>query len=621
MGDQLSGHYAFTRLNGHESSDEEGRDDVDARISSWRKGEEYTTDGTVDFRGRPAIKARTGGWKTSWFIYSNQVFVNLGFYGCSANLVMYLTSVMHQSNSVAATNVSNWNGVGYITPLVGAFLADAYWGRYWASFVSSFVYIIGMVFLTVSASLTSLRPEQCSTQDWLCPHSSSWQTAFLFFSLYLVDLGAGALCAPVISLGADQFDEDDPQEKVQKTSFFNWYYQSMNIGALLAGTFFVYIQDNVSWGLGYGAALIAVVVGTICFLAGTPFYRHHPPGGNPLARIGQVIIASARKWRLKTPVIGDLYEVPEEMESIIQGSRKIRHTNEFRFLDKASVEMEGDMSNESLANPWRLCTITQVEEVKVLLRMIPIMITSAMFSTVYNQLSTLFVIQGATMDLQMGHFKIPPASLTVFEIVSVAIWIPIYDFVVVPFVSKITKNSRGFTELQRIGIGLGISVFGMVAAAAVETKRLEVALEHGLIDDPTVPVPLSVFWQVPQYFLVGAAEVFAYVGVYEFFYGECPDAMRGLGTAFGLLTIALGSFFSSVLLSIVTRLTTRDGAPGWIADNLNRGHIDYFFWLLAGLSFVNLGLYVVCARRYKTMQTWRPPSKLASSNSPSNELE
>lgn len=82
---------------------------------------------------------------TKWFCLdatANQVFANLAFYGCSTNLVIYLTSVMHQSNAAASTNVSNWNGVGYITPLIGAFLADAYWGRYWASFVFSFIYII-----------------------------------------------------------------------------------------------------------------------------------------------------------------------------------------------------------------------------------------------------------------------------------------------------------------------------------------------------------------------------------------------------------------------------------------------------------------------------------------------
>lgn len=252
---------------------------------------------------------------------------------------------------------------------------------------------------------------------------------------------------------------------------------------------------------------------------------------------------------------------------------------------------------------------------KILLRMIPIMITSAMFSTVYNQLSTLFIIQGSSMDLRMGYFNIPPASLTVIELLSVVIWVPIYDVLLVPFVSKITKNPRGFTELQRIGIGLCISIFGMIAAAVVEIERLNVARQHGLVDEPAIPVPLSVFWQVPQFFLVGAAEVFAYVGIYEFFYGESPDAMRGLGTAFALLTIAFGSFLSSVLLTVVSEITTRNGAPGWIADNINRGHLDYFFWLLAGMSAVNLLLYVVSARWYTTMQTWHPASKASSSGS------
>lgn len=236
---------------------------------------------------------------------------------------------------------------------------------------------------------------------------------------------------------------------------------------------------------------------------------------------------------------------------------------------------------------------------KVLLRMIPIIISSAMFSTVYTQISTLFIIQGASMDLQMGSFKIPAASLTVIELLAVVVWIPLYDFVLVPVVAKLTKNPRGFTTLQRIGLGLFISIFAMIAAALVEIARLKVP--EGEL--------MSVFWQVPQFSFVGASEVFAYVGIYEFFYGESPDAMRGLGTAFALFTVALGSFLSSALLTIVTRITTQDGGPGWIADNINEGHLDYFFWLLAAMSTVNLALFVVCARWYTTMQTWRPAPK------------
>ncbi|KAH8964754.1 hypothetical protein BDL97_04G082800 [Sphagnum fallax] len=478
------------------AEDESGnRDGSTTENSTEQKAAEvYTRDGILDYRGRRAVKAKTGGWRTSWFIYGNQVFTNLAFYGCSTNLVIYLTSVMHEDNAAAATNVSNWNGAGYITPLIGAFLADAYWGRYWASVVSSFVFILGMIFLTISTSLTSLRPAQCASQDSTCPKPSTAQASFLYLSLYIVDLGAGALYSVAMSLGADQFDEEDIIEKEQKTSFFNWYYQSMNIGGILAATFFVYIQDNVSWGLGFGASLIAVVMGTVFFLAGTRYYRHHPPGGNPLARIGQVIVASARKWHLQIPSDSDLlYEVSLDMESTIRGSRKIQHTDEFRFLDKAAMEREGDKSSGASKNPWHLCSVTQVEEVKVLFRMVPIMVSSAMFSTVYNQLSTLFVVQGATMDVQIGHFNIPPASLTIFELLSVGFWIPVYDFFIVRIAHRFTHNQRGFTELQRIGIGLTISIFAMVAAAIVEIERLKVARDHGLLDDPNTAVPMSVF--------------------------------------------------------------------------------------------------------------------------------
>ena len=66
-----------------------------------------------------------------------------------------------------------------------------------------------------------------------------------------------------------------------------------------------------------------------------------------------------------------------------------------------------------------------------------------------------------------------------------------------------------------------------------------------------------------------------------------------------LLTTALGNYLSSFILTVVTYVTTMGGKTGWIPDNLNEGHLDYFFWLLAGLSFVNLLVYVYCASRYK----------------------
>ncbi|KAG9457631.1 hypothetical protein H6P81_002139 [Aristolochia fimbriata] len=214
-------------------------------------------------------------------------------------------------------------------------------------------------------------------------------------------------------------------------------------------------------------------------------------------------------------------------------------------------------------------------------------------------MTTMFVEQGTVMDTKLGSFSIPPASLSTFDTVSVIVWVPIYDRILVPIARKFTKKERGFSELQRMGIGLFVSMLAMAAAAIVEIRRLQIAEEYNLIHEK-VAVPVSIFWQVPQYVLVGAAEIFTFIGQLEFFYDQSPDAMRSLCSALSLVTTALGNYLSSFILTVVTYITTKGGKPGWIPDNLNEGHLDYYFWLLAGLSFLNMLVYAYCAVRGKT---------------------
>ncbi|KAJ7546235.1 hypothetical protein O6H91_08G031400 [Diphasiastrum complanatum] len=561
----------------------------------------YVKDGAVDLKGRPSIRSKSGGWRACPFILGNECCERLAYYGIGTNLVVYLTSVLHQGNAAAANNVTNWSGTAYITPLIGAFFADAYWGRYWTIATFSTIYCLGMVLLTLSASVHSLKPPPCLSpqDDSSCKHASTTQLAVFYLALYMIALGTGGIKPCVSSFGADQFDDEDPAERKKKTSFFNWFYFSINVGALVSSSVLVYIQDNVSWAWGFGVPAVAMGIAIVSFFIGTPRYRHQKPGGSPLSRIAQVFVAAVKKWRVELPSNHKLlYETNNDQESIIQGSRKVHHTQGFRFLDKAAVvDVKGGISPPS---PWKLCTVTQVEEVKIIIRILPIWASSIVFSTVYSQMSTLFVEQGATMDLHMGpHFKIPPAALSIFDTLSVIVWVPIYDRLLVPFVRRFTGNERGFTQLQRMGIGLFISMLSMVVAAIVEIKRLQVAKHHGLLDDTTTPVPMSIFWQVPQYFLVGASEIFTFIGQIEFFYDQSPDAMRSMGSALSLTTVALGNYLSTLLVTIIAHVTTHGGSLGWIPNNLNRGHIDYFFWLLAVLSGINILFYLACANWYK----------------------
>lgn len=242
--------------------------------------------------------------------------------------------------------------------------------------------------------------------------------------------------------------------------------------------------------------------------------------------------------------------------------------------------------------------MTQVEELKSIIRLLPIWATGIIFSTVYGQMSTLFVLQGAAMDTRVGNssFKIPPASLSIFDTLSVIFWVPIYDQIIVPIARKITGHKNGLTQLQRMGIGLFISIFAMLFAGILELYRLKYVKRHNYYE--LEEVPMTIFWQVPQYFLIGCAEVFTLIGQLEFFYEQAPDAMRSLCSALSLTTIALGSYLSSMLVTIVMNITTKNGKPGWIPDNLNYGHIDYFYYLLAVLSVLNLGVYLVIAKWY-----------------------
>ncbi|XP_074285222.1 protein NRT1/ PTR FAMILY 5.14-like isoform X2 [Silene latifolia] len=196
------------------------------------------------------------------------------------------------------------------------------------------------------------------------------------------------------------------------------------------------------------------------------------------------------------------------------------------------------------------------------------------------------------------NFDIPPASLQGFIAICILIFIPIYDCLLVPFARNLTGKPSGISVLQRIGTGLFISIVCMVVAALIEKRRLDIALHYGLIDLPTATVPMSIWWLLPQYAISGIADAFTIVGLQEFFYDQVPVELRSVGMSLYLTVLGIGSLLSSILVSLVDKLSSGEMGSSWLSDNLNTTHLDYFYWLLAGLSTLGLVLFMYFSKSY-----------------------
>ncbi|CAM0911224.1 unnamed protein product [Alopecurus aequalis] len=558
-----------------------------------------------DYRGRAAARSTTGRWGAAAMILVAELNERLTTLGIAVNLVTYLTATMHVGNAEAANVVTNFMGTSFMLCLFGGFVADSSLGRYLTIAIFTAIQASGVTILTISTAAPGLRPPACAAEGGplssTCSRASGAQLGVLYLALYLTALGTGGLKSSVSGFGSDQFDETNSGEKSQMMRFFNWFFFFISLGSLLAVTVLVYVQDNLGRPYGYGACAAAIAVGLVVFLAGTRRYRFKKLAGSPLTQIAAVVIAAWRKRGLELPAdTSMLYDIDVGKVAAAEGGstkksklkERIPHTKQFRFLDHAAIN--SDPAGQP--SKWQLATLTDVEEVKTVARMLPIWATTIMFWTVYAQMTTFSVSQATTMDRHIGpSFEIPAGSLTVFFVGSILLTVPIYDRIVVPVARRLSGNPHGLTPLQRIGIGLVLSILAMTSAALIEVKRLRVARDSGVPEG--TPVPMSVFWLIPQFLFVGSGEAFTYIGQLDFFLRECPKGMKTMSTGLFLSTLSLGFFVSSALVTVVHKITG-DRRP-WIADDLNKGELYKFYWLLAGVCLANLVVYLFAARWYK----------------------
>lgn len=289
--------------------------------------------------------------------------------------------------------------------------------------------------------------------------------------------------------------------------------------------------------------------------------------------------------------------VSKEDQSDQEGGKRSSQslTKSLRFLNRA---VEGKTVHRLLE-----CTADEVEDVKVVLKVLPIFVCTIMLNTCLAQLSSFSVKQAETMNRKIGNFNVPAASLPVFPVVFMMILAPVYDHLIIPFARRVTKSEMGISHLQRIGVGLLLSIIGTAVAALVEIKRKRVAAEAGLLDSKETTLPISFLWVAFQYLFLGSADLFTLAGLLEFFFTEAPSSMRSLATSLSWASLAFGYYQSSAMVPIVNRVSQIGGNSPWLGENINRNRLDLFYWLICVMSVVNFLQYLFFAMRYKYVST------------------
>ncbi len=563
-------------------------------------------------------------------IYSSHVFPSLAYYGFAGSLVLFFETQLDYTSAESVNEFYLWNGMVYVTPLVGALVADVYLGRYRTILVFSVLYVIGLLLFTFGT----------------IPNKQ--KIALIFMGMYIVAIGAGGIKPNCSTLGADQFDvSNNPKDLEESKLFFSYFYWSINLGALIAYTLISYICQygagetlgGPDWGffVGYSIATIIFICGIVVYVSGSPKYTIKKPEGSMIPTIAGIIYES-----ISRTCCGNNKEFKIS-------ARVSNDDAQLDFIQKNKLTGTGDFLNAALTSNGGSYGFFEVEGAKYLWRLIPFLMVMVPFWAIYGQTKTAFQLQGCVMDNKVGTLEIPIATMNIFNNITILALVPLFETYLYPM---LRKSGFELTMIRKIGLGFIIAALVMLMAAILEIIRknntpsennyYDEAARNNIspcrnIDDynpyiyqswyagsdddepanchktcdtivdgllsldciscDNIPQmsKISILTQIPLFAIMGVAEIFSSVTSLEFFYSQAPNTVRSVSQAGNLFTSALGSWVTIP----ITLLVNANPNDMWISEDINEGHLDYYFFLLASLMFVTYIIFLHISYGFK----------------------
>lgn len=428
----------------------------------------------------------------------------------------------------ASTAIGTFNAFWvYIVPLFGAYVADAYWGRFKTICVAVVIALLGHAILVVSALPDVIEH----------PHLS---LIYFIFAIVIMGVGTGGFKANISPLVAEQYRETKlftrtttNGEKVivdpalTTARIYMYFYLFINVGALVGQVCMTYADKYVGFWLAYLLPTVIFLLCPVVLYLGRNRYVKSPPSGSVFGLV-------LRTWSF-----------------LMQGRWSLNPYTTFRNM--TALDMWDGAKPSNLPSPRRPAWMTfdeqGVDELKRGLKACEVFLWYPVFYLVMNQLNTNLTSQAATMST----YGVPNDILSNLDPLSLILLIPVFDLYIYP---SLQRAGIRFTPLKRIALG-----FLFASAAMAWTAVVQYQIYHSNpcgyfvstcknADGHPVTSDLNVWIQSGGYILVAVSEIFTNITGLEYAYTKAPKNMRSLVMAIFLFMSAIASAITEAFVSL-----------------------------------------------------------------------
>ena len=537
--------------------------------------------------------------RSVFYIVGTEAGERFSFYGMRSILTLYIVYELMKDLSASgadglraaedyATTVGHLFNMGvYFMPLLGAWIADKFWGRYWTIIVMSSVYVLGNAVLAMTVG----------------------SEAGLALGLGLIAFGSGGIKPCVSSFMGEQFSKDQSHFIARAFGMFYW---AINFGSFFAFLLIPVIKDAVGYAWAFGIPGITMGLATLIFVAGTARYKRNlgewidEPAGVTAKRVisSSVLYGAVPAWFFCALM---MLTTPEMLGSRVSSAGLFGKTlfvagtgvGAFfsvlvifalaafvpRFLISLAKEAHPE---KTLPEPTATgvparedapaSTMTMGERFRAIRGILLLFAVIPVFWALFDQMSTTWVILGGQMTASnLFGYPINTETMQNINPIFVMSLIPILSFFVYPALNR-TRLFKT-TPLRRMTVGMVLAAFSFVICGWLQNS-VDASLAAGT---PT----MSVWWMALPYFVLTVGEVLFSATGLEFAFSQAPVAMRSTITSLWNLTTTVGNF----LVVLVVALTVTYSA----AERF------YFFAALMLAVAVIFGLFSACYR-YKTSE-------------------